>query len=219
MYSISSVLKSLPQNFIPIWFSGKYRGAAVQRILSAHPESAWEKSWCSSLDDSTTHPLQFPESVDSFLGSKENYYYKGGFKSAHAWAHTGLSLHSADKATVKNFARLSLKYPTKLVFFAQHPTDFSDIVVKKRNIFLFSSDFKELSKRPFKDINTLKKVEPINHPNVLNIDIARLFSSDYETFFNEYLQLVHYFDLTIQTNAVRAFILRYLERERYVSNF
>ena len=219
MFSISSILKSLPNNFIPIWFSGKYRGAAVQRILSAHPESVWEKSWCNSLDASTLHPLQFPECVDSFIGTTDNYKFKGGFKAAHAWAHTGLSLHSTDKTVVQNFARLSYKYPIKLVFFAQHPEDFSDIVVKKRNVFLYSSDFTELSKRPFKDINTLKKVKPIDHANVLNIDIAHLFSSDYETFFNEYLKLVSYFDLTIQTNAVRAFILRYLERERYISNF
>ena len=219
MYSISSILKSLPDNFIPIWFSGKYRGSAIQRILSAHPECVWEKSWCNSLDESTTHPLQFPESVDSFFGTTDNYRFKGGFKAAHAWAHTGLSLHSTDKTVVQNFARLSYNHTTKLVFFAQHPEDESEIVIKKQNIFLYSSDFDSLAKRPFNDIHTLKRVQPINHANVLNIDISQLFSSDYETFFNEYLKLVLHFDLTIQTNAVRAFILRYLERERYISNF
>ena len=58
---------------------------------------------------------------------------------------------------------------------------------------------------------------PIDKDNVFNIDIAKLFSDDYTTFLEEYTQITDYFSLTPKPNAIRAFILRYLEREKHVS--
>ena len=47
--------------------------------------------------------------------------------------------------------------------------------------------------------------------------ISKLFSDDYTTFLEEYTQITDYFSLTPKPNAIRAFILRYLEREKHVS--
>lgn len=224
MYYIADVLKSLPDNFIPIWYERMYRGNAVQRILSAHPECAWEKLWCSSPDPSIISPLDFPETHSAFTGSDENIEKLGEMES-HAWAHTGFGLHDLETETLKTFVRAAKKHSDKLVFFSQHPTgvwtvmtevqcvDWSLVSIKKQNIFLYSS---KPFTRPFKD-NRVPKVEPIDQDNVFNIDIAKLFSDDYLTFLQEYNQIVSYFNLTPKTNAIRAFILRYLEREKHVS--
>ena len=117
------------------------------------------------------------------------------------------------------------------MFFSQHPTgvwsdnklqlpypfwhcvDWSLVSIKKQNIFLYSS---KTFTRPFKD-NRVPNVEPIDKDNVFNIDIAKLFSDDYVIFLQEYNHIVGYFNLTPKPNAIRAFILRYLEREKHVS--
>ena len=232
MYYIADVLKSLPDNFIPIWYERMYRGNAVQRILSAHPECAWEKEWCSSPDSSNTLPLDFPETHSAYLGGDENIEKLGEIES-HAWAHTGFGLHDLERATIVKFKQAAKQHSDKLVFFSQHPTgvwsdnkfllsvsifnllqhvDWSLVSIKKQNIFLYSS---KPFTRPFKD-NRVSNVEPIGLDNVLNIDIAKLFSDDYLIFLQEYNQIVSYFNLTPKPNAIRAFILRYLEREKHV---
>ena len=214
MYYIIDVLKALPNNFIPIWYNRMYRGNAVQRILSAHPECAWEKQWCSSPDPSNTSPLDFPETHSAYLGSEENIKNLGETES-HAWAHTGFGLYDLERDTVLKFRQAAKQHVDKLVFFSQHPTGvLSDIIsVKKQNIFLYSS---KPFTRPFKN-NRVPDVAPIKKDNVFNIDIAKLFSDDYLTFLQEYNQIVSYFNLTPKPNAIRAFILRYLEREKHVS--
>mgnify|MGYP000669100548 CR=1 FL=1 len=88
------------------------------------------------------------------------------------------------------------------------------ISIKKRNVFLYSS---KPFTRPFKDKKLPQTVLPINKDNVFNIDIAKLFSDDYIIFLQEYNEIVDYFNFTPKPNAIRAFILRYLEREKHVS--
>jgi len=224
MYSITDVLKTLPDNFVPIWYEPMFRGNAVQRIVSAHPECAWEKSWCSSPDPSNTSPLDFPETHSAYIGSEMNIKKLGEMES-HAWAHTGFGLHSLNLGTLKMFNRAAKLYTDKLVFFSQHPTNIwvgtdlkkmnkTLISIKKQNIVLYSS--KPVT-RPFKSQKPPKILEPIDNDNVFNIDIAKLFSDDYTTFLEEYTQITDYFSLTPKPNAIRAFILRYLEREKHVS--
>jgi len=223
MYYIIDVLKALPDNFIPIWYNRMYRGNAVQRILSAHLECAWEKAWCASPDPSNTSPLDFPETHSAYLGSEENIEKLGEMES-HAWAHTGFGLHDLERNTILKFRQAAKQHVNKLVFFSQHPTgvwsnnklkraDLSLISIKKQNIFLYSS---KPFTRPFKD-DRVPNAVPIDKDNVFNIDIAKLFSEDYTTFLQEYNQIIEYFYLTPKTNAIRAFILRYLEREKHVS--
>jgi len=213
MYSRTDILRALPDNFIPIWYNFKFRGNAVQRILSAHPECAWEKDWCASPDPSNVSPLDFPETHDAFVGSEENYNVLGRIE-AHAWAHTAFDLHDLDREKIKKFRQAAKTYKEKLVFFSLHPERDSIVGNNKQNVFLYSS---QPFTRNFKDKQAPKLVEPIDHSTVFNIDIAKLFSDDYRTFLQEYSQIVDHFKFTLRTNAVRAFILRYLERERHVS--
>ena len=150
---------------------------------------------------------------------------KLGEMESHAWAHTGFGLHSLNLGTLKMFNRAAKLYTDKLVFFSQHPTNIwvgtdlkkmnkTLISIKKQNIVLYSS--KPVT-RPFKLQKPPKILEPIDNDNVFNIDIAKLFSDDYTTFLEEYTQITDYFSLTPKPNAIRAFILRYLEREKHVS--
>ena len=213
MYSRTDILSALPDNFIPIWYRSMFRGNAVQRILSAHPECAWEKEWCASSDPSNVSPLDFPETHEAFAGSEE-MYEKLGKAESHAWAHTGFGLHDLSRETIKKFKRAIQTHSDKLVFFSLHPNSDSIVGNNSRNVFLYSS---EPFTRPFKVKRDTIVIPPIDHPSVFNIDIAKLFSDDYKTFLHEYSQIVDHFKFTPKTNAVRAFILRYLEREQYVS--
>ena len=118
MYSRIDVLKALPDNFIPIWYEFMFRGNAVQRILSAHSECAWEKQWCSSPDPSNTLPLDFPETHSAYLGSDENIKRLGESES-HAWAHTGFRSSSFRLKTLLRSSGKLLKH-IKINLFSFH---------------------------------------------------------------------------------------------------
>ena len=219
MYSLEKTLKLFPNNFVPIWYALRYRGNAVNRIISAHLECVWNKKWNNTFDESVNSPLEFPNSFDSFNGDWSQYSRIGGMKASYGWVHTNSGLHNfSDRGDIENL--LQSNEPDKYVVFHSHiPENKTLMTIKKYNIYLYCSDPSLVDNRPFKkkDLNYINK--PFENDSVLSIDIAKLFSTDYEIFLNEYLKIVYYLDLTIRINSVRAFILRYNEREKFIANF
>ena len=212
MYSLKKVLAGLPDNYVVIWFSFGYRGHAVHRILSSHEESAWDPRWANNIDSTAVGPLDFPESVSNF-----SQHHKMSYKMSAVTVHNNMSLMILDDSTVKELFKIRRFWPDHYIFITCHP-DYKLISAKKHNIFLYCSDLNTLN-RSFFTHNREEVVLPHSADNVCSIDIAKLFSTDYETFLEEYLMIVRWFDFTPRINAVRAFILRYLEREAYIATF
>jgi len=222
MYSFKKVLAALPDNYIVIWFSFGYRGHAVHRILSSHKESAWDPRWANNIDSTTVGALDFPETVSNF-----NLDNRMSYKMSAVTVHNTMSLMILDDPTVKELFKLKKIWHNKYIFITSHPDLILQnkqhnlrhlIPAKKHNIFLYCSDLNTLNRSFFTD-NRDEVTLPHSADNVCSIDIAKLFSADYETFLEEYIMIVRWFDFTPRINAVRAFILRYLEREQYMIEY
>jgi hypothetical protein len=217
------ILHKLPPRIILIFYSHGFRGHAVTRILSCHPEAHWESKW-SSGNDERDNPLSFPEHVSGF----EFYRAEGvSIKKASTFVHTGyyLEIGRADDSLRENFLSvynlvklLKDTKSDKYIFLNTHPHQKAvglEKVERPKKVILYSELHADPRYGLWPDVQ-LNSLSP--QENALNINIDKLFSSDYTEFEDEYLKAVKYFDFTPRINAVRAFILRYIERERHVFN-
>ena len=219
------ILHKLPAKIILIFYMPGFRGHAVTRILSCHPESHWEPLW--SYTDEHDDPLSFPERVSGFTFFKKDSI---SLKKASTLVHTGtfLQIGKANESirsslsSIWNLTNLIRdKKLNKYVFINTHPHGAAqglEKVERPKKVILYSESTAD-RRFDFWEDNfevALRNLSP--QEDALNINIDALFSTDYKTFEEEYIKAVRYFNFTPRINAVRAFILRYLEREHYVFN-
>ena len=202
-----------------------FRGHAVTRILSCHPEAHWEPAWSSIYGD-RTDPLSFTENFSGYDFDKEQELPADHFtiKKASTLVHTGTYLnldvtHDNIKSSfskVYNLINLVKdKKSKKYIFLNTHPNNKAlgfETIKRSKKVILYSEAQTDSRYVFWSDVR-LHSLSP--QEGALNINIDALFNSDYKIFEDEYLKAVRYFDFTPRINAVRAFILRYLERERY----
>lgn len=219
------ILHRLPYRIILIFYKEGSRGHAVTRILSCHQESHWEPLW--SCNDESADPLSFPELVSGFTFTR-----KVGLtlKKASTLVHTGTYLEigqseedirSSFSAVYNLLSLLKDKKSNKYIFLNTHPWGVAqgfEKVERPKKVILYSKSETEGRYSFWKDNFgfSLETFSP--QEKALNINIDDLFSTDYKTFEEEYLKAVHYFGFTPRINAVRSFVLRYIERERYIFN-
>jgi len=218
MITLQTVLKNLPNNFIPISNTGQFRSHAVKRILSCHPESAWLVEWSNSFDSTCVSPLDWPECVDSF-GRDLELFTEEGYFCLYDKVHGGLGLHDLSKRNLRKLAITKQQFKDKFVFLDMHPKteDASFFSINPNTVVCWASNVRSLAKRMYYSDVLDEPSNPVN--GCFNIDISRLFSSSFDEFLEEYLHCVHHFDFTPRINAVRSFILRYLEREDWIYNY
>ena len=119
--------------------------------------------------------------------------------------HSTMSLMILDDPTVKELVKLRRVWPDKFIFITCHPDyhTLSDFIhVKKYNVFLYCSDLDTLNRSEVFNSNRKEILSPYDNDNVCSIDVAKLFSQDYETFLKEYLMIVRWFDFSPRINAV-----------------
>jgi len=214
--SKESALRKFPTNFIPIFYNPLYRGNAVARILFSHKECVWLEKWSLSYDEDYNQPLDWPESVDFFINEHSNSI--NTLIMAYDKVDTALHLNVKDNLQMlKNIAQAINKIKSGFVFIPVHPSNEPSSIfhICPRSIVLWASDMTSINQRPYH--SKPRKMKPIE--GCFNIDVSLLFSQDYETFLEEYIRIVRWLDLTPRINAVRAFILRYLEREQYIVKY
>ena len=199
MYTQHSVLRTLPNNFIPIIYNPLFRGHAFARILSSHKECAWDKRWSNNADTEAVNPLDWPESVD-FFNHAPKKMEKYGMIFGYNKVESSIHLTVNDPACLKIIASAIKKFSDKLVFISTHPYDESIFYVCKPTIVLWASNMDEINERPFH-----KSAIPMSpKPDCYNVDVSLFFSTDYETFLSEYIKVISWFDLTPRINAVRS---------------
>lgn len=205
----SSFVQRLPANYIPIIYSHGYRGNAVNRILSAHQECAFQQ----------------PGDPLSWSG----YWVKEPWqtdKTAQMTAHGHLGIefnhNEFDRRGQgsQSILRTLQRREARLVFFQLHPVSYlNEHTLVRPFVWLYSTDaaaihtrFVEIFNSPEIDFKVVDSA--LDLPHVCNINVANLFNLDYDIFITEYKHCCSSLHLTPEIDRVRAFILRYLERER-----
>jgi len=216
---IRDIITNLPDRVVIIFYNSGFRGHCVTRILGSHKESYWHSTW--SLNPDSGDPLSFPEKQTHFTFP---HIKKLPLKKTFPLVHTGLFFNINDgepKKRLSEIAEINVALSDgteRYIFLNSHPDGTGlEYIKRHKKVVLYSSSKKDnrflidKDSFPVKLYNTLKPLD-----DALNIDIDALFSLNYKEFESEYIKIVRYFDFTPRINAVRAFILRYLERERYV---
>jgi hypothetical protein len=222
-----SFLETKP--FIFINYHVGCNGNLLFRVLCAHPEIYWHDDWANHPDVDKS-PLGWPDVVDcyniewaqSFIGNTKTNFY-----AVHAQWHED---HNADsrylKQYLKDFAQSKAKwYPMKNHRFTLRNGTYSreqdsnldkcHHVLVKKNPYLARDRLEVIHRDRDRDFIKGCKQHYGRYRDKahLIVDIDRLISPNYNIFLSEYLNIIHYFDLTPMINPVRAYILLYNERQ------
>jgi hypothetical protein len=223
-------------NTTTIWYKYGMRGNSIYRILAAHPEVYWNASLQKHSEELLSSPLELPETVAGF---NPNIYLGQGRNPSDIdligkWKFYYATYHATSLLTDDNFLNIvrswliSNSYINKILFSCSHPPwfwhDYPISIDKfmnlddKPHIWLYGTFSRSNLAYPDPESN-IRYYAP--SPNILayNLNIDALYSTDYITFETEYFKLLAHFNLTSRLNAVRAFILLVLEREKYISTF
>ena len=204
----TTFINKLPENYVPIFCSYGYRGNAVNRILSAHQEC-----WFQQRGD--------PISWTGYWVKEPWHTDRTAQMTAHC--HSGLEHNQGEldkwgqgTQAILRCLQADIK---KQVFFLLHPDKWLSLETTLRPcVWLWSSDCDAIQQR-FNHIFDHPEIRfqvcsnAISLPHVININVAKLFSNSYNEYIDEYEQLCHSLSLTPEPDRVRAFILRYIERE------
>jgi len=236
---------SLPDNVLCIVYPFAWRGHALARVVQAHDEVYWDKHFCRMQHPVDFHergdnPLAWPELFDhfSFLGEGRNQSRISGLPSGvfdytivHGSIHLGnLSnleyaerMYSALKTTAESTDKLvcAVGHLDRFTGTDDKPHATALSALKRQCLVTRASNPDELWSRS-ETYSTISKraflYENLLIDRVYHVDITRLFSPDYHQFLEEYIALCKHYDFTPRINSIRAFILRYLERESFMFN-
>jgi len=193
------VLKN-PDNFIIIFFHGGMAGSSLLRILSAHEEFYHSFKNLNQLE--YDDPIRYPDSVEGFY---TDLTHELSFKEQHlACAH--IHFHTPWESDENLLKYFDLVKQNKKIALKTHDFSLYEKYKKSKCIFVTGDN---LSNRRI--INSGNP--PFLPEEVIKVRIDKLMSLDYDTFLQEYLNLVFEFNLTPRINSVRAFTLMWLERQ------
>jgi len=200
--ALEKLIHKKPNNFIIICFNDGMGGSSLLRILTGHDEIYHSKKNLLQLD--YDDPLRYPDSTEGFY---IHPVHRLSFKEQHlACAHT--SFHTPWEGSNTEDLRLYFKLvkENKIIVLKTHQF-IADKFPKTKFIYIIG---KALD-RGISINMTEEKYSKSN--NIYYLEISKLFSYDYNTYLDQYIKLVNYFNLTPRVNSVRAFILMWLERQ------
>ena len=201
---LDKLLASYSDTFIFVDFEYGYGGNTLSRIIAASPEFYWAGD-----------PVLYPDKGYSIIEDPEPYpHFASPIEQELCCTHTPDDFMYPDSkpSRVRDLFLLHKKYIKSKKFCIRSHNGDTHEIFPKNTIVRISG--KEPDFRFFKP--TGRFLYPVDSPNVINIDVNKIFSKDYDTFESSYLYLCNNLDITPQINRVRAFILLWLERqERY----
>lgn len=210
---LDKLLQTYPERFVIVFFKQGMAGTSVLRILLCHKEFSYSSKYLGQLD--YDDPIRFPDSVEGFEVQTDHNL---SFTEQHlACAHLGFyTPWLSDKYVEDAYEYLRLIKQNKFLALKTHLTHLYDKYKNCKCVFLYATnkDFQRSISCNI-DYEFYKKIPD----ETFNIDVSRLFSSDYEEFLDEYLKIVYEFDLTPRINSVRSFVLLWLERQKRLNNF
>lgn len=238
-YNYSKTVEKLPDNIRLVIFFAGLGGQIVTRILSTHPECYWTEKW-NNTSEPDLKPTQFPDTISGFdlispdVNTMKDEYGRApgglGFMPPVRYMTTQTEKTRVVKESIKHILNSIKTVDSSLyVWIHTHPylydsdqesPNFSDL--KRPFVYLWASEecvFTQLRDKDFHIKNNSKLRPPCSNPLAYNLDVSQLFSKDYAKFEAEYIKLCTHFNFTSRLDSVRAFILRYLERQEYIAQF
>ena len=231
------------KNCIFVSYSPNARGHIFTRIILSHEEDFyWNNAFniWSQWDNLCKKPLDWPDNSKnndlwtSIENTIVNAYTTIPFTVAPFFGKNSLQ-NIGDKEAIKNSFIKRVNKPLLLSFLKSNkkfviPTHISvdrlikdyptnsiinlwanyEILIKEDRFHRFSSK----SQKNYEKIESYWK--PLDHVNVFNVPKDKFFSKNYDEFEDEYNKIIDKFNIRYpRYNKIRAFMLRYLERNKY----
>ena len=221
------ILNSLPKSYLLIIFPPHHHGNAIGRIISSHKEFYWALTDCDLTYDNipTATSLTWPECVDHYGSdraiSEKHFTRKQALLGMYRRVHGGLFLHDDDLHTDNGDmfqARASANPGLRFTLLHHGNEKMNEVTLPKLVVTDCEEGFKEarqygIQPRQFGSLD-YKLMDAEYH-----LDYRKLFSHDYNSFYNEYMNLVKCFNLTPNEDAVRGFVLRLLDRIKHCDDY
>ena len=236
---IQKFVNTFPKNFLLIIFPPYHHGHAINRIMCSHPGYYWDVPSCNMPYEDAEHctsSLVWPERVDHYEKNRAGIF-KGisrkqdlliTYRRVHGGQYFSKSSVTSNAKFLKQKAQFSPNVthtiinhgiPSQIDGKAAVMLDVPKIVITP-----CKEGFEEMRQYingHLKD-EKLDEIESIDYHSIpadYYLDYRNLFTHDYNVFYNEYMNLVKCFNLTPNTDAVRGFILRLMDRMKHCDEY
>tara|TARA_Y100000385_G_C13038898_1_gene614344 strand:+ start:211 stop:1095 length:885 start_codon:yes stop_codon:yes gene_type:complete len=221
------LLNQLPKSYLLIVFPPHHHGNAIGRIISSHKEFYRNLTDCDLSYDNipVTSPLTWPESVDHFgpdrAISEEQFTRKQALLGMYRRVHGGLFLHDEDLLIDKGemFQTRALSNPGMRFTLLHHGNEqMNEISLPKLVVTDCEEGFREARQYGMNPA----QYESLDYKSFnaeYHLDYRKLFSHDYNMFYDEYMNLVKHLNLTPNEDEVRGFVLRLLDRMKHCDEY
>tara|TARA_B100000963_G_C22628777_1_gene673809 strand:+ start:2560 stop:3459 length:900 start_codon:yes stop_codon:yes gene_type:complete len=223
-------LDILPSTTVLIIFAPFHKGNLVNRILSSHKEFYWEPEFSYLPYENTEYarsPLAWCERVDHYQHSRVpeggNAHMSKKQKILLQYWHVpgGYFIQRLMPVYMERYFKAVNKNKLNFCILTHADTETAVYKLNKSNLRKLVIEPCEIAlSRGQKYYNQRFVVDWYKEVNAdFRLNIDKLVSHDYLSFESEYKRLTKFFNLSDNKNAVRDYILRYLERTDYADNY
>ena len=205
---IIQFINKFPNKFsIILGYSGFFSALVYRAIAASDDKFVWKDYFC-GVDTENLKPLEWPRKTEGFLTYTIDNN-KPNFRENHATTvHLGQWV--LNKYTdINHLVEDSEK--NKILLFRTHELDLYKKLHNVKTVRIYG-DIKKIinpKKSGFRDRRPITSVE---YENVHNLCIDKFMSDNYDDYFEEYFNLCKFYDMMLNANNVRAFILLHKER-------
>lgn len=195
------IFNKFDENIIFVSYEQGYAGHLTTRVISASPEIYFK-----------SNPVKYPDDTEGFavVPKHESYFTMNHMCTVDI---DGFQYSDDEKRPLEN-TQNEKKFvynlqKNRIFVLPTHRTDIHQVYKNKVIRLVGSFDRPEIIFRRLRE-----PLEPVYHDHVLNIEINKLVSKDFDVFLKEYLKMCWWLKITPQINNVRAFILLWTEKQK-----
>lgn len=201
--NVVKLINTLPNNFTVLQVKSGFFGSVIYRSIAGSSDNyVWNRNLCGCLED--LGPLEWPKLTEGFdiydLNYNNTYTW---FKENHlATAH--ISIKMIEYSTIKDIIQQVDR--NKILLLKTHNLSVHDqFNCKIIRVTGKITDVVNLNKTTMRKHQ--EEVTEVKQENLLNLNVAKFMSDDYEVFVEEYLKLCSFLNIPCNVNNVRQFIL------------
>ena len=233
-------VNTFPKSCLLIIAPPFHHAHAINRIMCSHPEYYWDVSMCNMPYESDEHcvsSLVWPERVDHFNNSRTSASFIDSTRKQDlliTYREVSGGQYLDENVILSNSEYMKQRvedYPNKMHTVVNNAIPSllegqAAVMLDNPKLVITPCDegFKEMNlyNSGFFDDETIRLVQSTDYQSIAAdyyLDYRNLFTHDYNTFYTEYMNLVEYFKLTPNEDAVRGFILRLMDRMKHCDEY
>ncbi len=221
------ILNSLPKSYLLIVFPPHHHGNAIGRIISSHKEFYWNKKDCDLPYDDFDSPnsLTWPEKIDHFgfdrAISEKHFTRKQALLGVYRRVHGGLHFveNNLFFMDTTNFKKRANSASNLRITLLHHGNEQMNKVNLPKLVVTDCAEGYNEAKLYGMNPRQCMSLDYKSMDAEYHLDYRKLFTHDYNVFYNEYMNLVKCFNLTPNEDAVRGFILRLMDRMKHCDEY